>query len=178
MRSSQQALRREMSDSSSICLSCGLCCDGTLIGFVQLEREEVPRVREIMPIEEAGGQGFFVHPCSQLCGTSCQVYADRPKQCAAFQCGLLKKVSSGEQDKTSAISSIEAVKVLRTELNALLDELALPLQSKSFYFSLLEVEKILQKRAFEGESTAQEKLFFQRLKKFEALISEGFELAL
>lgn len=167
-----------MKDLSAVCLSCGLCCDGTLIGFVQLDEEEISRVRDLMPIEESHGQGFFVHPCSQLCGTSCQVYTDRPKQCAAFQCGLLKKVSSGEQDKTSAISSIEAVKVLRMELNALLDEWALPLQSKSFYFSLLEVEKILQKRALEGESTAQEKLFFQRLKKFEALISEGFELVL
>ncbi len=167
-----------MKDLSAVCLSCGLCCDGTLIGFVQLDEEEISRVRDLMPIEESHGQGFFVHPCSQLCGTSCQVYADRPKQCAAFQCGLLKKVSSGEQDKTSAISSIEAVKVLRMELNALFDEWALPLQSKSFYFSLLEVEKILQKRALEGESTAQEKLFFQRLKKFEALISEGFELVL
>lgn len=167
-----------MSDSSSICLSCGLCCDGTLIGFVHLEREEVPRVREIMPIEEAGGQGFFVHPCSQLCGTSCQVYEHRPKQCAAFQCGLLKKVSAGEQSKSSAISSIEAVKVLRTELNALLDEMALPLQSKSFYFSLLEGEKILRKRALEGGSDVQASAFFERLKEFEALISEDFDLAL
>lgn len=167
-----------MSDSSSICLSCGLCCDGTLIGFVQLDRDEVPRVREIMPIEEAGGQGFFVHPCSQLCGTSCQVYADRPKQCAAFHCGLLKKVSAGDQSKSAAISSIESVKVLRAELNGLMDELDLQLQSKSFYFSLLECEKILQKRVLAGENSAQVKLFFQRLKEFEALISKDFDLSL
>jgi Fe-S-cluster containining protein len=167
-----------MSDSSSICLSCGLCCDGTLIGFVQLDREELPRVREIMAIEEAVGQGFFVHPCSQLCGTSCQVYADRPKQCAAFQCGLLKKVGTSEQDKASAISSIEAVKVLRAELNALMDEMDLQLQSKSFYFALLECEKKLKKTALTKESNAQVELFFERLKEFEDLISKDFDLAL
>lgn len=167
-----------MIDSSSICLSCGLCCDGTLIGFVQLDRDEVPRVREIMPIEEAGGQGFFVHPCSQLCGTSCQVYDNRPRQCAAFRCGLLKKVSAGDQSKSAAISSIEAVKVLRAELNGLMDDLDLQLQSKSFYFSLLEGEKILRKRALTEESNDQVELFFQRLKEFEVLISKDFDLSL
>ena len=167
-----------MEDLSSICLSCGLCCDGTLIGFVQLDKEEIPRIRELMPIEEAGEQGIFVHPCSQLCGTSCTIYDERPKQCAAFQCGMLKKVNTGEQEITSAIESVEALKALRTELQALLTDLALPLKSNSFYFSILEAEKMLQKQVLLGDAGVKKDLFFQRLKDFENLISDKFDLSL
>tara|TARA_B100000795_G_C22706814_1_gene401886 strand:- start:32 stop:190 length:159 start_codon:yes stop_codon:yes gene_type:complete len=48
-----------MNDSSDICLSFGLCCDGTLIGFVQLESEEILAIREIMDIENVNGKDFF-----------------------------------------------------------------------------------------------------------------------
>jgi hypothetical protein len=37
-----------MNDSTNICLSSGLCCDGTLIGFVQLSDEEIPELRKLM----------------------------------------------------------------------------------------------------------------------------------
>ena len=46
-----------MNDSLNICLSCGLCCDGTLIGHVQLNREELPALRELMDLEDENGNG-------------------------------------------------------------------------------------------------------------------------
>ena len=41
-----------MNDSTNICLSCGLCCDGTLIGFVQLCEEEIPELSKLIEEKE------------------------------------------------------------------------------------------------------------------------------
>ena len=56
-----------MNDSLNICLSCGLCCDGTLIGYVKLGSKELPALRELLNIEEEGGKGFFLQPCKSYC---------------------------------------------------------------------------------------------------------------
>ncbi|MBL4710341.1 MAG: hypothetical protein JKY48_18070, partial [Flavobacteriales bacterium] len=66
-----------MNDSLNICLSCGLCCDGSLIGHVQLDREEIPVVRELMDIEDENGNGFFLQPCTKYCD-ACNIYSQRP----------------------------------------------------------------------------------------------------
>ena len=86
-----------MNDSSNICLSCGLCCDGTLIGFVQLESEEIPAIRELMDVEGVKDKGVFLQPCSKYCD-GCTIYSQRPKQCASFKCGLLNSVEQKELD--------------------------------------------------------------------------------
>ncbi len=167
-----------MNDLSSICLSCGLCCDGTLIGFVQLDEEEISRVRDVMPIEESHGQGFFVHPCSQLCGTSCQVYDRRPRQCASFECGLLKKVKTGAHDQKSAHSRIEHLKTLRQTLRQQLDQMGVTISSKSFYFGILEVEKKLRMKVKREGYDEQTRRFYQHMKAFEKALNEDFDLSL
>ncbi len=100
---------QNMNDSTNICLSCGLCCEGTVIGFVQLDKEELPAIREIMDIEEERGNGFFLQPCAKYCD-GCTIYAKRPKQCASFKCGLLKSVEQKELDLDSAIEIVNMVK--------------------------------------------------------------------
>ena len=80
-----------MSDSSNICLSCMLCCNGTTIGFVQLEENEITRVKKILEIEEVVGNGFILQPCKKLGCNGCTIYNDRPSQCVKFECKLLSK---------------------------------------------------------------------------------------
>ncbi|WP_040414305.1 YkgJ family cysteine cluster protein [Cyclobacterium qasimii] len=101
-----------MNDSLNICLSCGICCDGTLIGFVQLDPEEVPRVKEFMDIEDEKGNGFFLQPCKKFCD-ACTVYSKRPRQCASFECGLLKSVDQKELEFDSAVEMVKVVKQKR-----------------------------------------------------------------
>ena len=98
-----------MSDSSNICLSCGLCCDGTLIGFVELSREEMPTLKKIMDIEDDNGHGFFLQPCNSFCN-GCNVYSDRPKHCASFKCELLKSVEQKNLEFDLAVETISIVK--------------------------------------------------------------------
>jgi len=133
-----------MSDPLNICLSCGLCCDGTLIGFVKLDSEELPGMREVMDIEDENGNGFFLQPCNSYCD-GCTIYSKRPKQCASFKCELLKSFEQKELNFDSAIEIINVVKQKKIAIEKKVAILQIELQSQSFYFKMVELKKLLQK---------------------------------
>ena len=133
-----------MSDSLNICLSCGFCCDGTVIGFVQLDQEEVATVRNLMPIEEEHGNGFFLQPCASFCD-GCTIYSKRPRQCASFKCSLLESVEQKKLDFDKAVEIIQVIKEKKLLIEKKLESLNFELQSPSFYFKMLELKKLLDK---------------------------------
>ena len=156
-----------MTDSSNICLSCGLCCDGTLIGFVQLERAELPAMNDLLDVEDENGVGFFLQPCIRYCD-GCTIYSKRPKQCASFKCGLLKSVEQKELHFDSALETIHLVKQIKIGIEEKLDVLQLELKSNSFYFRMVEL-KTLFKKTMSKSSLTREHL--ELLSDIEALDS-------
>lgn len=134
-----------MSDSLNICLPCGFCCDGTLVGHVQLGREELPVLKELMEIEDVNDKGFFLQPCNNYC-EGCNIYSKRPKQCASFNCGLLKSVEQEELDFDSAVETIHAVKQKKIALEKKLEKLKFEFRPQSFHFKMVELKKLLQKK--------------------------------
>lgn len=167
-----------MNDSLNICLSCGLCCDGTLIGHVQLGREELPALRELMNIEDAGdGKGFFLHPCNNYCD-GCNIYSKRPKQCSDFRCGLLKSVEQKELDFDSAIEVVNVVKQKKIAIEKKLETLQIELQSPSFYFKMVELKKLLQKTKSESSLTQNHIELISDLEQLDSLLSKRFGVSL
>jgi Fe-S-cluster containining protein len=75
---------------SLLCRGCGLCCDGSLFSHVGLEPEEVDQLHSLGIPTQTRRSGTEVLPqrCSALKGRDCQIYADRPSSCAAYQCVL------------------------------------------------------------------------------------------
>jgi uncharacterized protein len=166
-----------MDDSLNICLSCGLCCDGTLIGFVQLSSDEMPALKEIMEIEDTHGNGFFLHPCSKFCD-GCTIYSKRPKQCGLFKCGLLKSVEQKELGFDTAVGLIEEVKQRKIGIQEKLSFLQLELQSQSFYFKMVELKNLLKKITSES-SLSQNYLELQDdLYQLDRLLIEKFGVSL
>lgn len=131
-----------MAEASNLCLSCGLCCDGSLIGFVQLEPEEIPAIKKVMEIEEEEGQGFFLQPCTKFCKT-CTIYADRPQSCDAFNCGLLQSLQGEELSFELALKVVDEVKVKKHLIEQKVQVLPFKLQSTSFYFQIVELKRLL-----------------------------------
>ncbi|MDG1160230.1 MAG: YkgJ family cysteine cluster protein [Flavobacteriales bacterium] len=166
-----------MKDLSSICLSCGLCCDGTLIGFVHLDANEVPEVRKHMDIEEEQGHGFFLHPCKRYCD-GCTIYADRPKQCGLFKCGLLKSVEQEELQFNLALDAIAELKELKLSIEANLSSLRFELKSHSFYFRIVELKKRLLKLEQATDLSSEHQLLVQSLQEFDTLLLEKFDLTI
>ncbi len=148
-----------MSESMRICLSCGICCDGTLIGFVQLHTEEIPAVRKIIEVEEEGQQGIFLQPCKQFSCNGCKVYAERPIECGKYECGLLKSAAKKELTFEDAVDVVAAVKQKTALITEHIASLDIKLHSKSFYFQMFELKKLFRKNKSNiALSPSQEKL--------------------
>jgi Fe-S-cluster containining protein len=162
-----------MNHALNICLPCGLCCDGTLIGFVQLDREEVPVMRPILKVEEANGNGVFLQPCINYCG-GCGIYEKRPKQCAAYECQLLKSVEQNELAFDTAVEMINEVKELKSIVEKEIAELQLELLSPSFYFKMAELKTLLQNKRGELTLTAGHLKLREDLGRLEGLVGEYF----
>ncbi|MDX1721297.1 MAG: YkgJ family cysteine cluster protein [Salegentibacter mishustinae] len=163
-----------MSDPTNICLSCGLCCDGTLIGFVQLESEELSPVRKLMKIEQTGENGMFFLPCNELGCNGCNIYSQRPKACRNFECGVLKSVEKKELTFDKATEVIDIVKQKKIAIEKQVATLQIELQSKSFHFKMLEMKKLFRKdksEIFLSESHQELKL---KLSELEKLLSKSF----
>ena len=165
-----------MSDSLNICLSCGFCCDGTAIGFVELENDEMSATRKLMNIEEEKGHGFFLQPCEKLACDGCSIYSQRPKQCASYNCSLLESIEQNQSNFDSAIEIIRIVKNEKAAIEKKLEALPFDLHSKSFHFKMLELKKLLLKSKSSLTQNHQELL--SNINKLDLLLTKEFELNL
>ena len=102
-----------MSVSESLCLACGLCCDGTLFTAIPLQGDElVP-----LPVERTPtGAHRLQQPCAGLRGLACTVYAQRPRACRQYRCLLLVAL---EADEVSLADAQATIVGLRAQLAAL-----------------------------------------------------------
>lgn len=166
-----------MNDSENICLSCGFCCDGTVIGFVKIGREELPVLRELIDLKDANYNGFFLQPCDNY-GDGCNIYSKRPKQCANFKCELLKSLEQKELDFDSAIELINVVKQKKIAIEKKLATLPFELQSQSFYFKMIELKKLLQKNKSESSLTQNHLELISDLNQLDSLLSKKFGVSL
>ncbi|MEQ8469595.1 MAG: YkgJ family cysteine cluster protein [Marinoscillum sp.] len=164
--------------NENICLSCGFCCDGTVIGVVRLNREEVSISKELMDIEEVNGEGFFLQPCDKLSCNGCTIYPQRPKQCASFNCGLLGALNQKKIDFDSAIEVIDLVKRKKAVITEKLETLHFELKSPSFHFKMIELKKIMLKNQSEISSTQDLSELISEIKKLDMLMSKEFGLSL
>jgi len=93
------------SESSFLCMQCGLCCDGTLFKRVPIFAEDAPaNLKHVGGVGEDGG-GFSL-PCRALRNSICTVYSRRPHACVKYKCKLLVKLAHG------AFSFVEAAKII------------------------------------------------------------------
>lgn len=103
-----------------LCLSCGLCCDGSLFWAVPLEPGEALPV----PLD---ADGRLRQPCACFDG-ACTIYADRPAGCRDFTCHVLEATASGQRGRDWALARIADMRRTLATLNA-----ALPGHEPSLY---------------------------------------------
>jgi len=163
-----------MNESENLCISCGLCCDGTLIGFVQLDREELLPVKQLMDIEQTGENGMFFLPCNELGCNGCNIYSQRPKACRNFECRVLKSVEKKELTFDKATEVIDVVKQKKIAIEKQVATLQIELQSKSFHFKTLELKKLLRKDKSELSLSENHQELKLELEELEELLSKSF----
>src|SRR4051812_1028246 len=97
----------------TLCLKCGLCCDGTLFTHVALTVPEAQRLKGRVELEANEQAGVLRQPCSALERCKCTVYADRPKGCERFVCLLGAALTSGEVPLNEALETVREAQALR-----------------------------------------------------------------
>jgi Fe-S-cluster containining protein len=110
---------------SKLCPNCGLCCNGVLFADVELQKgDNAGRLIDLgMALKKKGMKRAFAQPCRCFDGKLCRIYADRPKRCAMFECGLLKRVQSGAMPAPAALKGIADAKKLVEKVRRLLRRL-------------------------------------------------------
>ncbi|HEY8994157.1 MAG TPA: YkgJ family cysteine cluster protein [Lacunisphaera sp.] len=102
-----------MTPSEQLCLACGLCCDGSLFDGVQLEEGDDAKHLKALGLPVAFSRGRnpvarFPQPCSALCtDRTCRLYADRPRQCRIFECGVFKEMQAGRTEFATALRLVQ-----------------------------------------------------------------------
>jgi Fe-S-cluster containining protein len=102
-----------------------MCCNGVLFGDVELQRgDHAPRLAAHgLELFRKGRKRAFAQPCSCFDGKWCRIYAARPQRCAAFDCGLLKRVQRGECTVAAALSAIRATRKAADRVRTLVRKL-------------------------------------------------------
>lgn len=110
---------------SQLCPNCGLCCNGVLFADVELQPgDNAERLIELgLSLKRKGRKRTFVQPCRCFDGTLCRVYDERPERCRTFECGLLKRVQSGEITADAALGQIAEAKSVVEKIRRLLNRL-------------------------------------------------------
>lgn len=95
--------------TDTLCTRCGLCCDGTLFGDVELTGPREATRLEILGLEvdtDDADSELLALPCGALRGTRCSVYSQRPRCCRTFECRLLHDARRGTVAVDEALARI------------------------------------------------------------------------
>lgn len=93
-------------DSGSICIGCGLCCDGTVVTHLAVQDESdlgAPLRARGVELLYAAEPPVFELPCPALVDRRCAVHdLHRPRACAQFECRLSMAVLEGSTTPAEA----------------------------------------------------------------------------
>ncbi len=111
-----------MSESVSICLSCGLCCNGVLFRAVDVMADEIETIqRHGLVLAQEEHHFSFHQPCACHVNSACAIYANRPFTCRAFTCKLLQHVQNGTLDPDASRATIRQVRELLQRVEEQID---------------------------------------------------------
>lgn len=105
----------------SLCVQCGLCCDGAIFEWARVFPEDDLAQLEadgFILLTTAARSGFAL-PCHHQQGRICGVYQRwRPQVCHTFRCALLRRVEAGEVAWAEALTRIERAVALVERIQA------------------------------------------------------------
>ncbi|WP_171021577.1 YkgJ family cysteine cluster protein [Parasedimentitalea maritima] len=102
--------------SDGLCVSCSLCCNGTLFSRLAISQQEADRLEGDIEVFTRNEKLRMRLPCPQLGNDgACGCYLQRPKTCRTYRCQLLKRNERG------AIPNADALAIVK-DLHAMQDK--------------------------------------------------------
>lgn len=108
--------------SDSVCVGCGLCCDGTVVSYLAVRDESdlgAPLRALGVEIIAAAEPPVFELPCPAVCDGVCTIHAlHRPSACTQFECKVSQSILDGELPVAEARGRIAKAFELREGVSA------------------------------------------------------------
>lgn len=96
---------------TDLCVSCNLCCNGSIFARVPIDRQEQERMPEGIDLFSLEGKLRMPLPCPKLgADGACTCYAQRPAVCRTYNCKLSKRCNDGAvafEDATEIVNEIK-----------------------------------------------------------------------
>lgn len=139
-----------MRSVEELCLACGMCCDGTLFDNVRFDADEDTEAlrQRGLPVKQSRAKvpvAFFKQPCRALCDDlKCSVYADRPRQCRSFECGVYKDLEAGKRSLKTALRLVKRTRAKANKARRLLREMGEMDERSSIGLRLRRIQRTLE----------------------------------
>lgn len=108
--------------TGSICIGCGLCCDGTVVSHLAVADESdlgAPLRGLGVSVIVESDPPVFALPCPAVADGICTVFdRHRPTACAQFECSVSRDVLAGELSQDDARRLIAEVRERRAAVVA------------------------------------------------------------
>lgn len=106
LRCTDMPVQDQPDPATTLCTSCGLCCDDHLHTHIVLKESEIKSAVELgLPVLTDGRCGSAL-PCPKLIDRRCSIYRQRPNACQGYKCQLLYDL---EADRVSLPDALETV---------------------------------------------------------------------
>ena len=106
-----------MDKANRLCMSCGMCCDGTMFDHANVVPDEKQQVMSAgLIVNEKLGKLSFEQPCRFYCHNLCSIYEQRPAVCISYRCKLLKKMNKDEVSLDAALDKVKMLRALQKRL--------------------------------------------------------------
>ena len=106
----------------SVCIGCGLCCDGTVVTHLAVRDESdlgAPLRALGVDLIAAADPPVFALPCPAVTDGVCTIHGlHRPSACSQFECAVSRSVLDGVRTHDEARSIIAATFELRDAVGA------------------------------------------------------------
>lgn len=127
----------------NICIRCGMCCDGTLFQYANIDDDETLTTQYSFDVgtNSAGEKRFFL-PCGYLQNKCCSIYQSRPyKVCDHYKCTTLRHYEKGEVSRNDALMVIEQVLAVKADIQSKLETEFSFVLGKTFNEKVINLEK-------------------------------------
>ena len=108
--------------ATSMCVGCGMCCDGTLLRYLAVSDESdlgMPLRTLGVVLITAADPPVFELPCPAVDQGTCKIHSlHRPRACAQFECALSQSVLDGSKDPGDARLVIGTTLEVRSDVRA------------------------------------------------------------
>jgi hypothetical protein len=146
----------------TLCLACGLCCNGVLFKDVELQAGDnaVRLAAAGLPINPprtgSRGKTKFPQPCTALCGDNrCKIYAERPARCRQFECLLFQSAARGEVELSAAMRTVRTAHRRATKVGDLLRQLGDENESLALSLRFQRTQRRLERNPPDEETAAR-----------------------